>query len=176
MIFPGNVDDRMLDAPNLDATWPAIMLSAFREVGVQALGWQTKVLAVRRWLPDSEWAVLMPIAFGGRSLVAGVFFDAPSANQLAQRLTVVPAPADDHEVGRALGEFGEDIASNIVHRRSYIAADMSAGVPMLCRGRVDIGGVAHASALQVSLGDIEAWLALIRPQALSRGIPGPLYG
>lgn len=186
--MPGqnDVDPRLLDAsadgaphfdaPNLDAMWPAVALSAFRQVSVQLLGWETKVLSARRWLPDCEWGVLLPVAFGGRSLLAGIFLDVPAADKLTRQLQVLPHVADDHEVGLALGEFAAELGASLVERRKHIAQDISAGVPMLCRGRVDVGSAAQTSALQVSLGGVDAWLVLIRPRTLGPGVPAPLTG
>lgn len=164
------------DAPNLDAMWPAVALSAFREASVQLLGWETKVLAARKWLPDCEWGALLPVAFGGRSLLAGIFMDIPAADELTRRLRVLPHVADDHEVGLALGEFVAELGASLVERRRHIAQDISAGVPMLCRGRVDVGGEAQSSALHLSFGGVEAWLVLIRPRNLGRSVPAPLTG
>ena len=169
-------NDSLSNAALLDATWPAVTLTALRDVSKETLGWDTRLLAARPWLPDAPWAVLVPFAFGGRSILAGVFLEDDAADQLARQVSVLRRPADEHEVGNSIGEFAEDLSSCLVQRRQHIAADLSAGTPMVCRGRVDVGIAANASALEVQVGPLRTWLTIIRPRPAHREIPGPLFG
>lgn len=165
-----------LHAPILDATWPAATLSALREVAGGVLGWQIRVLAARPWLPDAPWSVVCPFAYGGRSLLAGIFVEDADADTLCRHLSVLNHPADEHDIGLALGELADELSRALVERRRHVAADMSAGPPIVCRGRMDVGTPALSSALEVQMGPIKAWLALIRPPPPLHGIPGPLLG